>query len=425
MDLNIQVDRDRENLFSYLDEYVERAHSKNLHLGIAVLEVINYRNITSQFGYISANKFLDEIRNNIEKMVHSSECVIKISCNTFIILLPKLLNKNHAVMASNKLQRILLEEIQINNNQVIPKCHVGISLYPGDGITPEILFRNAEAALVIAIQQNTPQKIYSKDEEDSLTENRRLEIDLIEAIENNGFEVYYQPKIQLKDMSLNGAEALIRWIHPTLGFISPEVFIKQAEQLGIITRITEFVLKTVFQDFATLQSLGLSKVSINLSTLDLRNYEINDTIRNAMSIWGIDGESIIFEVTESTVMEEELKCVEHLNQLVDMGASISIDDFGTGYSSLQYFKNIPATELKIDRCFVSNMLTDNSDANIIELVISLARFFKMQVVAEGVEDKETLNKLAELGCDIIQGYYFSKPLCLEDFKVWSINFNDK
>ncbi|MBV1910534.1 MAG: EAL domain-containing protein [Kangiellaceae bacterium] len=415
--------KERVVYFEKLQTQLDLAKEKNQHFGLVLIDILNYREVTSSSGLRAGAKLIGQVKDILLPMTHQSDCVIQTSETALSLFLPGILNENHLLMAAHKLQRLLHSFDQMVEMRSRPKCSIGLSLYPNHGLAPQSLLQKSELALIDAIKEKKLFSIYSHQLEVSHTRDRQLENDLLMAIENNDFEVYYQPKVKFSNSTSLEVEALIRWKHPDRGFIPPERFITLAEQIGHISRITEIVLKVVFQDLERLKSVGIKTVSINLSVIDLRNSDILDAIKNSMSIWGVSPEDLVFEVTESVVMEDEFNCLENLNKLRELGVGIAIDDFGTGYSSLQYFKSIPATELKIDRYFISNMLTDNADLHIIELIISLARSFGMKVVAEGVEEEATFNRLKTLGCDVAQGYFFAKPLPLEKVLDWITRFN--
>ena len=250
---------------------------------------------------------------------------------------------------------------------------------------------------------------------------RRLTImsELRHAIEKGELELYYQAKISVANNKLYGVEALVRWHHPIHGFISPDEFIPMAERTRMIKPLTKWVLKQAFQHCAEWHKAGFDLiVSVNLSAKDLHNPELPDLIAGIVGSAGIKPEWIILEITESSIMTDPEKALEIIERLDRMGFKFAIDDFGTGYSSLAYLKKMPITELKIDRSFVTDFLESENDAVIVNATINLAHNLGMQVTAEGIENKQTLEALKKSGCDITQGYYINRPLSFSEMNEW-------
>lgn len=243
--------------------------------------------------------------------------------------------------------------------------------------------------------------------------------ELRRAIEKNDLSLFYQPKVSLQTNELYGAEALVRWDHPTHGFIAPDEFIPMAERTRMIKQLSQWVLKRAFRDCAAWHQQGVNiKISVNLSTRDLHDPDLPDLIAGIAAATGIKPEWIILEITESSVMNEPENALAIINRLHDMGYQFSIDDFGTGYSSLAYLRKLPLVELKIDKSFVTELMSNDNDSTIVKAIINLAHNLGLSVTAEGVENEVILAILKDYNCDIVQGYYVSKPLSVKDFLAW-------
>jgi EAL domain-containing protein (putative c-di-GMP-specific phosphodiesterase class I) len=239
------------------------------------------------------------------------------------------------------------------------------------------------------------------------------------AIENKALELHYQPKVSASTGQFVGAEALLRWTNAKGESVPPDVFIPVAVDIGMMKPLTRFLLTTALRQAAEWPDTDKRRnISVNLEAQSVKDSDITDVISSSLSIWGDDNCDLTLEITEGALVEDSPSNFQCLNKIRSMGVGISIDDFGTGYSSLSYFKNIPATELKIDKSFVSNMLKSDQDRYLVEAIIWLAHRFGLKVVAEGVERDEELKLLVELECDTIQGYLFSKPLPHEEFCRW-------
>jgi EAL domain-containing protein (putative c-di-GMP-specific phosphodiesterase class I) len=278
----------------------------------------------------------------------------------------------------------------------------------------------------MANSSNNGYAIYKSSFDNHSPQRLTLMSELRHAIERGGLELFYQAKVSIQTGALYGAEALIRWNHPTYGFISPDEFIPMVERTRMIKELTLWVLKRAFQDCADWRKQGIEIIiSVNLSAKDLHNPELPDLIAGAAASAAIKPEWIMLEITEGSVMNDPESVLEIIERLHRMGYQFSIDDFGTGYSSLAYLKKMPLTELKIDKSFVMDILNSENDANIVKATINLAHNLGLQVTAEGVESKEIMAKLKDYGCDVAQGYHLNKPLSVSDFNKWIINHNDK
>ena len=246
--------------------------------------------------------------------------------------------------------------------------------------------------------------------------------ELRHAIERDELELYYQAKVSVKTGEICGVEALVRWNHPVHGLIPPDEFVPMAERNRLINPMTQWVLKRAFRDSATWHKQGLPiKVSANLSTKDLHDPELPDLISGIAVATGVKPSSILFEITESSVMTDPDSALSIIKRLHEMGYQFSMDDFGTGYSSLAYLKKLPLTELKIDKAFVMDILTSENDAAIVKATINLGHNLGLTVTAEGVESKEAMDLLLEYGCDVAQGYFLGQPITVDNFNQWIID----
>jgi EAL domain-containing protein (putative c-di-GMP-specific phosphodiesterase class I) len=243
--------------------------------------------------------------------------------------------------------------------------------------------------------------------------------ELRHAVEQEQFVLYYQPKVNLKTFQVTGVEALVRWNHPREDLLLPDTFIPLLEQTGMIRSLTPWVLNESLREGQKLQDKGVPiTISMNLSVRDLQDPYLADAFAEQLAALQISPRWLELEITESAVMTEPERALEVLTRLSAMGLRIAIDDFGTGYSSLSYLKKLPVNTIKIDKSFVIGMVRDDNDAAIVRTSVDLAHNLKLEVVAEGVENEETLNRLSELGCDTAQGHYISRPLSAEELAQW-------
>jgi EAL domain-containing protein (putative c-di-GMP-specific phosphodiesterase class I) len=309
--------------------------------------------------------------------------------------------------------------LTVEGHEFVLGCSIGIAAYPGDGIDPETLIRNADLAMYRAKETGRNNfQFYTAAMNERLLERLRIEGDMRTALERKEFVLHYQPQIDLCSGRTVGMEALIRWQHPTLGMVPPLRFIGLAEETGLIIPIGDWVLRTACAQAKAWQRAGFPDlcVAVNLSARQFAQNDLVESIASALQESGLAPRYLELELTESLVMSDVDGAIEILRALKDLGVHLSLDDFGTGHSSLSYLKRLPIDTLKIDQSFVRDITHAPDDEAIVASIISLAHNLKRRVIAEGVETKEQLSYLRRHGCTQIQGYYFSKPVSAESFE---------
>jgi EAL domain-containing protein (putative c-di-GMP-specific phosphodiesterase class I) len=273
--------------------------------------------------------------------------------------------------------------------------------------------------LVEAEKNREDYRLYISREKNNLPPSLILENEMHHAFEHEEFSLYYQPKIDLINNRVEGAEALIRWFSPRYGAVNTQHFVDVLEGSSLLMPVTKWVLNTALRQCLEWKQMNESfSIAVNLSPTLLTNHEIVDVTVGAVKIWDVEPSSLLLEVTEGAMMDNPDLCLEILRKINEAGIGISIDDFGTGYSSLSYLKYLPARELKVDKSFVVNMLADPRDKSIVRAAIDIAHNLNLRVVAEGIENRETLEALVEIGCDSGQGYFMAKPMPEEEFTRW-------
>jgi len=317
------------------------------------------------------------------------------------------------------LQTALEEPFLMGGHPLEIEASTGIALFPEHGNDPVTLSQHADVAMYLAKQ--SPQRCAFYDARHDQSSSRRLTLlgDLRKAIATGELCLYYQPKADLRTGLVKGVEALVRWQHPTLGFIPPDQFIPLAEQTGLITPLTHWVVETALRQCREWLDAGRElRVAVNLSVRNLHDAGLPEAIADLLAQYGVSPRLLCCEITESAVMVDAEQALHMLHRLFALGVRIAIDDYGTGSASLSYLKRLPADELKIDRAFVQHVTTDQADQAIVRSTVNLAHSLGIQVVAEGVEDQATWDLLASLTCDIAQGYYLSRPLPPTDLMRW-------
>ena len=418
MSAPLPSDPTRSQALSRLDELIESAAPGTSRIGCAVVHIRNIRHIRSLFGDAGAAEYLGGLRAKLAGITQDPERLIECSYDHFVLLLPNLMNSGHARMVAQKIDLVMRNPSVVGDQMVAADFALGLALLPDHATDARQLLERAEVALLAAEDAGLTHCLFDPAQLADMTHSWEMDRELREAIGSNSLTVYYQPQLGLDDMRVHGVEALARWEHPDKGFISPAEFIPAAEHSGLITRLTDGIVKHVMQDFARLTSLGVPMVSINLSALDLEDPELAARIQQQMAIWGVPGEQITFEITESCILQGSEVTRGQLDKLHSLGCALSIDDFGTGYSSLANFRTVPASEIKIDGSFVNGIESNDTNRDIVAIALELARRFDLKAVAEGVETEESATILREMGCLIGQGYLYARPLTLSQFENW-------
>ena len=352
----------------------------------------------------------------IERLTDS--VLSRLGGDEFIVLLPDTRDRFAAGTVARRILTHLEQPMRADHHEVFVTASIGIATFPEDGISAEVLIRNADTAMYHAKQQGKAAfQYYSAAMNAASVERLTLETGLRRAIEDGSLELHYQPQVEMKSGRIIGAEALLRWKHPERGYISPSSFIPIAEDSGLILPIGEWVLERACAQAVTWQRAGLPQiaVAVNVSGVQFQRQDLTAIVRRKLDATGLAPSLLHIEITETVIVSARERAVAVLAQLRELGVRLALDDFGTGYSSLSYLKDFPIDTLKIDRSFVSEMLTDSTTASIIEAIISMTRVLGLSVIAEGVEDQAQYKFLQEIGCDAVQGFYVSKPVPANEF----------
>lgn len=390
---------------------------------IAVLSVwLSRMNaISSTLGHNASDRLIRLAANHMRLNMTDSEVLGHVGTDEFIMVLPgKKLEDAFAV--AEKFESILDTGVTLDRINIALRTEIGIAIYPEHGANAADLLRNASVARSRAHGSDETTAVYESGCEEQFVRRLRIVNDLRVAIQRNELRVHFQPKMSLPAGSICGAEALVRWQHAEYGWLTPDEFIPAAEEAGTIVHLTRHVLEQAITECKEWEDAGFPlQVSVNISARDLQDEYLPYYVSRLMKEHMLPMHRLTLEVTENSVMERIQKAVALLDCLREMGVRISMDDFGTGHSSLSKIRSIPLDELKIDKSFVMTMLTDSQNEAIVKTTLQLAGNMNLEVVAEGVEDEETLRYLSEAGCQQAQGYVLSKPLPPADFLVWLKN----
>jgi diguanylate cyclase len=396
----------------------ESSDQDSASFAIMLLNIENLKEIQDTLGPTSTDLVIKQMATRLESWATKSHSIARIDSGNFAFLLSDC-NRDKAESLAKKLIKAIEPYFIINALKLTLHPSIGISVYPNDGDDADMLFQRAGIAVVFANKSPSGYSLYTTSMDEHSPKRLTMMGELKKAIEKRSLELYFQPKLNIKTKKLLGVEALLRWKHPEHGFISPEEFIGIAERSRLIIDLSAWVIEEAFTACAEFHKMGhYIKVSINLSMKDLLNPELPDLVAGLTAKIGIDPSWVIFEITEGSIMTDPTRALIIVERLKSMGFDFSIDDFGTGYSSMAYLKRLPVSELKIDKSFVLDMMTNESDAIIVQATIGLAHNLGMTVTAEGVEDEKALELLDKMGCDIAQGYFFSKPLPRAELFSW-------
>lgn len=384
---------------------------------ILILRIYSFDKVISLTDLESGNVVIEELAESFRRVLREKDRVYRIGDRDFAFVLPAVLNRSIIQLAAHKILSSI-HAFSTNRASGIGGGFIGASIYPDDGPDASLVIRNAFMAMLLAEQTRSPIVEHTPSCTQELSHRHAIERELFNCVLNSELELYFQPQLCLHHNRIAGAEVLLRWNHnPRIGSVSPAVFIPIAEESGFIDELTDWVADRALSACAPLQAdhPGCS-LSINLSARTLRRADLTDFIANVVALWRVPAETVILEITETAMIEAPARTREKLLALKSLGVRISIDDFGTGYSSLGYLSNLAIDEVKIDRCFIRDLTTNGKNQRIVRTVISLAKNFDMEVVAEGVEDSDSLELLKEWGCDKAQGYLIAKPMPEADFR---------
>jgi diguanylate cyclase (GGDEF)-like protein/PAS domain S-box-containing protein len=387
-------------------------------LAVLFLDLDHFKFVNDSLGHAVGDRLLVEIARRLKHCVREVDTVARVGGDEFVIVLEHLHQRADAVAIVDKIHAAFAPPIDIDGRELHASASLGIALHPEDGEDAETLMRNADTAMyqAKAAGRDTYQ-FFAPFMNEHVRERLDLENTLRHALERGEFELHYQPIVDLRNDLVVGAEALIRWRRADDALVAPDRFIPIAEETGFIVEIGEWVMRRACRDYVAWRAQGIApqRLSINVSPRQFREPGLASRIRAILRDSGMDAPELELEVTESALMQQPELAARILGELKVMGVGIAIDDFGTGYSSLAYLKTFPIDKLKIDRSFVRDILSDNSDREITQAVIALSHNLGLNVVAEGVENDGQIEFLRAHGCDCVQGYYHARPMPAPDY----------
>lgn len=417
---NRQLFRDR------LQHAISMARMAKSQVAVLFLDLDRFKKINDSLGHEFGDQLLCEVAQRLTTCVRDMDTVARISGDEFGIVLDQISSVENVILVAEEIRRALDKVIEVDDYKLFLTASIGVSMYPQDGTTVVSLLKGADAAMHQAKQLGRDNyRFYTSGVNERANELLRLEGALRQAVEQNRLVVHYQPQVELETGRIFGVEALVRWLHPEQGMISPADFIPLAEETGLIVSIGEWVLRSACTQCQQWQDRGFEpiRISVNMSARQFNQKNVVSMVEEVLTQTGLDPHCLDLEITESVLMDDVNRAIETMTQLHELGVQLSIDDFGTGYSSLAYLKRFPIDTLKIDKSFVSDVVTDSNDAAIATTIIDLARNMNLNVIAEGIEDESQRHFLYSHGCRYGQGYLFSKPKTLQEIEAYLVPKN--
>ncbi|WP_369380243.1 putative bifunctional diguanylate cyclase/phosphodiesterase [Lysinibacillus fusiformis] len=419
------------NRFAYIermDNLLEStsAISHSVQHAVYFLDLDRFKQINDTLGHAVGDSILIEVAKRLKHLLKNKDTIARYGGDEFVITLTNVKNVKEAAQFAEQIISSIEKPMMINGQEVFISTSIGVSVYPVDGKNTEELINCADRAMTYSKKNGLNGYSFYFDE--LQTDAQRvllLDSELRRAIDNREFELHFQPKIYMDNEQIQGLEALVRWNNERLGFVSPGEFIPYAEETGLIIPLSEVILEKACEAVIQMQQYGWKiPVAINISSIHFKQQNFLESIQAILERYNMPANNFEIEVTERTVMNSANETVSKLVRLKQLGFKISIDDFGTGYSSLSYLVRFPLDCLKIDRSFIQHIGSLDEKQAVVDAIIQMSHRLKMKVVAEGVEQAQQVDILRKMNCDIIQGYYYSKPLPLNDLmefmEYWEI-----
>jgi diguanylate cyclase (GGDEF)-like protein/PAS domain S-box-containing protein len=406
-------------LQAHLPEALARCQEAGQMLAVLFLDLDRFKHINDSRGHEVGDKLLQEIAKRVRAAVRPADIVVRMGGDEFVVVLHRVNAPDEVGIAATRINEVLSAPVTIDGRALVATVSIGVSMFPRDGATMVELLKHSDTAMYQAkdLGRNNFQ-VFSPQMDRSLKERVAIEASLRAGLRLQQFDVHYQPIIDIHTRRVAGLESLLRWKHPSQGYVSPERFIEVAEETGLIIPIGQFVLDRVGRDINTWREEGahLVPVSMNVSAVQLERTRLRELMQQAMEKYRIGPQLLALELTEGSLFENRTGEFREdaLASLRDLGVKIAIDDFGTGYSSLSYLKRWRVDSLKIDRSFVRDIATDPSDHAIVSAIVAMARSLNIQVVAEGIETWQQLEILRNMGCNLAQGFLFARPCSAAD-----------
>ncbi len=408
----------RNLLYHQLESALINARKRHRQFGLLYLDLDGFKVINDNFGHRVGDELIQRVAERIKDSIPSEACLYRLGGDEFVVVLENTHSISELESIAERIMQNASSTYPVAKMEMMITASIGIASYPQHADNVDNLLKNADAAMYRAKSMGHNMCfVYQNSMAENIDAYLTLGGGLRKAIEEEQFILHYQPKIRLPDETVVGAEALIRWIHPELGMISPDQFIPLAEESGLILPLGEWVIRRACRQLQEWRKAGYPdiKLSVNLSSRQFMQADLVDMVERVLEETGVDSKYFELELTESMLMVDAQQSIEKLHSFRKLGLTLSIDDFGTGYSSLAYLKKFPIQTLKIDRSFIHDLGLDSDNDAIVKATIAMANSLNLKVIAEGVENRAQVDVLNKYHCQEVQGYLFSKPLSSDDF----------
>ncbi|SOD73586.1 diguanylate cyclase (GGDEF)-like protein [Jatrophihabitans sp. GAS493] len=408
----------RSSMHFALNDHLSHARRTGDTFGLLLIDLDHFKEVNDSLGHHAGDELLVHFAHCLRRSVRPQDYVTRLGGDEFAVIIPAA-DERAARDVAERIRDSLIEPVYVQGMQLQIEASIGLAMHPEHGEGLEDLLRHADSAMYTAKESREGIALYSAVRDRNSTDRLSLLAELRQALDQHTLELHYQPKVSLADRGLLGVEALIRWDHPTRGFIAPDYFIPLAEQSGLMPMLTAQVIEIAVAQLRDWSELGLQvPMAVNISPTDLTGHRLTHLLAQTTTTHGVAAGMLKLEITERVVAEETEEMNSVLLTLHEMGVTLSLDDFGTGYSSMRRLKTLPISELKIDRSFVSSLFDSTADVGIVRAVIDLAHALGMPAIAEGVETESEWQLLHSLGCDGAQGWHIARPMPAADITEW-------
>jgi diguanylate cyclase (GGDEF)-like protein len=409
---------ERQVFFSHLSSKIAECNAEDI-VAVLLIDIVDFKRFNRCFGYGTGDLVLGVVHNRLCEAFENCE-LQRIGDNEFSLIITGINSPAYAAMATQQVLDALAEKILIGDREIKASVTIGIAFTdPEKEPSPQDLVQQAERSLFYAKKSKKSFCLDVPEEDQTFFEYLELEEDLVEAMYSGELELFYQPKIDLISNQATAAEALLRWNHPEKGYISPHVIVELSNRLGKELELCKWILNTALRELSGL-SLDYPDFGIAINVPDslIHEWEFYNLVISALNLWSVDYSRLTLEISEDAIIEGREFGLDTLSRLREQNIRISIDDFGTGYSSINYFRAIPADEIKVDQTFIGNMINNSDDHKVVELCLLIAQHFGLDVVAEGVEEERIIDALSDLNCSFAQGYCYTEPLKMAELRQW-------
>jgi len=412
----------RALLFERLENAIDNARRNNTITALLLMDLDRFKEVNDTFGHHFGDTLLKQIAFRLRNLLSPNDTLSRLGGDEFGWFLTRASDAGDVASVARRVLDSLQEPFVIDGHLLEVSASIGIALYPSHGTDARMLTQRADVAMYAAKEANVGYAFHNQEHESHTPEQLALIVEMRGAMERDELELYYQPKLHMNSGLMTRAEVLIRWNHPKRGLLAPGAFIPIAERTGLIKPMTDWIIDRMLKQCREWHDAGAPvHVAVNISAKSLQEQLLPVKFQAALDKWSIDARFVKVEITESSIMADPAHALAITSMLQSMGVRLSLDDFGTGFSSLTNLRQLPIDELKIDKSFVMGMTASEADTTIVRTMVDLSHNLGKQVCAEGVEDEITFRRLGEMGCDLAQGYWISRPLPAGDFLAWLVD----